>query len=85
MTFVLVWRSVTNMKPFKDQMHDFDERRRAARVTDEELSKRAGVHVSAISHYRKNRRQPLVDGWARLNSALDELIEERAAELRRLA
>jgi hypothetical protein len=72
------------MKTFAEQMSDFDARRCAARITDAELAGRAGVAPSAISHYRHKRRQPLVDGWARLNSALDELIKERAAELGRL-
>lgn len=73
------------MKPFADQMVEFDARRMAARVTDEELAQRAGLQASAISHYRRGRRQPLVDGWARLNNALDGLIRERSEQLRRLA
>jgi len=73
------------MKAFAEQMTEFDARRKAARITDEELAEAAGTHASVISNYRKGRRQPLVDGWARLNSALDELIAQRTEDLRKLA
>lgn len=73
------------MKPFSDQMTDFDERRRRARIRDEELSVESGVACATISRYRHGRQQPSVDRWNELNAALDRLIGKRAKELTRLA
>lgn len=85
LTFMFVSATVPSMKTFAEQWVVFDERRTAARVTDEELARRARMPASAISHYRCGRRQPRVDGWARLSSALDDLIRERTEQLQRLA
>lgn len=73
------------MKPFSDQMREFDQRRRHARIKDEELSEVSGVACATISRYRHGRQQPSVDRWNELNAALDKLIGERARELTRLA
>jgi transcriptional regulator with XRE-family HTH domain len=73
------------MKSFSDQMRDFDQRRRHARIKDEELAEESGVACATISRYRHGRQQPSVDRWNELNGALDKLIARRAAELTSLA
>lgn len=73
------------MKTFAQQMVDFDQRRRRARILDEELANESGVACATISRYRHGRQQPSVDRWAILQAALDRLISRRATELRKLA
>lgn len=73
------------MKPFVEQMTDFEARRIAARVSDEEISKLSGIAPSAISHYRRGRRTPGVTQWAKLCNALDAIIAERLRELKEVS
>lgn len=72
------------MKPFSEQMSDFDARRRAARVTDKDLSIASGVDVFMISKYRNGHRKPSVDNWIALHNALEAVIRARAGELKEL-
>lgn len=72
------------MKPFLDQMADFDARRKAAKVTDRELANASGVNVEMISKYRNGHRQPSMDSWVSLNNALDAVIRARHDELGKL-
>lgn len=70
------------MKPFHEQMVEFEARRLAARVTDRELSiASGGIAEATISRYRCGVMEPRVSQWARLNDALEALIAERASTL----
>lgn len=73
------------MKPFADQMRDFDRRRKRAQIRDEELARESGVACATISRYRHGRQQPSVDRWGDLHAALDRLIAKRATQLTRMA
>lgn len=66
-------------------MRDFDDRRRHARIRDDELADESGIASATISRYRHGRQQPSVDRWAELNSALDRLIAQRHEEIASLA
>ena len=62
-------------------MREFDDKRRQARITDEELALEASVPCSTISRYRHGRQQPTVDKWIEMNLALDRLITQRVQHL----
>lgn len=70
------------MKPFVDQMADFDKRREAARITSSELARVAGIQKATLSRYRKGGAEPGISQWIRLNGVLDALIVERAEAIR---
>lgn len=76
---------VRHMKPFVDLMADFDERRKAARVTYRDIHKVTGIQPANLSRYRNGHAEPTISQWVRLNEALDTIIAERVTELRRLA
>lgn len=69
------------MKPFADQMRDFDIRRRRARITDEELADASGISSATISRYRHGKQQPSVDRWVELSTALERLVAMRHSEV----
>lgn len=73
------------MKPFAEQMSEFDERRGAARVSYRELAKATGIQPANLSRYRNRVTEPSLSQWVKLNNALDVLIAERRAELKALA
>lgn len=73
------------MKPFADQMVEFDERRKAARVTYRDLARIAGIQPATLSRYRNCVVEPGLSQWVRMNNALDAIIQERTEQLKRLA
>jgi predicted transcriptional regulator len=73
------------MKPFRDQMADFDERRKAARVSYRDLFKVTGIQPANLSRYRNGHAEPTISQWVRLNEALDAIIAERIKGLRQIA
>lgn len=76
---------LSGMKPFAEQMLEFETRRKAARVTDRDLCKITGIQPANLSRYRHRAAEPSLSQWVKLNNALDAVIAERTLELRRLA
>jgi transcriptional regulator with XRE-family HTH domain len=50
--------------------------RRAKDITQEELSKKTGIHQTHISHYERGERKPSFDNLLSLSQALNCTIDE---------
>ena len=72
------------MNTFMAQLKAMDERRKAARISSEELAKEAGIAEATLSRWRQRVHRPTVDVWAGVNQALERLIAKRAQELEEL-
>lgn len=73
------------MKPFAALMADFEERRKAARVSYRDIARVTGIQPANLSRYRNGAAEPTIGQWVRITDALDAIIATRVQELRKLA
>jgi transcriptional regulator with XRE-family HTH domain len=67
---------------FKEEFEALDARRRAARVSSEELGAEAGVSAETLSRWRNGHQSPNLASWEAVRLGLERAITKREEVLR---
>ena len=85
MTRRLRCNRVPFMMKYSEKLLEYDAKRKAAGISNLDLAVRCGVSEVTMSRWRNNKQMPTAESWLRMVAALDEMIAERAEQLRKMA